>query len=120
MPYYYITILLFDGKQVRGVKEYLNNSIEIAYRHFQADAVKYYRGSQIKEFDCMMISRQSKLYKSWMKAKQIKKGMIEDPIGFLNNDNLSKGPSILNQRRSDIYKDKKNHWSENIIKDKND
>lgn len=102
MPYYYITILLFDGKQFRGVKEYLNSSIDIAYRHFQAEALNHYRGSQIKEFDCIMISRQSKLYKIWMKDKQIKKGMIEDPMGFLNNDSLSKGPSIPNQRRSDI------------------
>lgn len=120
MLYYYFTILLYDGKQVKGVKEYLNNSIDIAYRHFQAEAIKHYRESQIKEFDCIMISRQSKLYKIWMKARQIKRGMIEDPMGFLNNDNLSKSPSIPNQRRSDIYKDKINNWGENIIKNNND
>lgn len=36
-------------------------------------------------------------------------GMIEDLVEFLNNDSLSEGPSISNQRRNGIFKGKKNN-----------
>lgn len=72
MPYYHIRILLNDGKLIKGVKECENRNIDIVYRQYSMEADKHYRASHIKDFECFMISRQSKIYREWMEKRLIK------------------------------------------------
>ena len=72
MPYYYIKIKLNNKKWVNGIKEHHESRIDHVWRIFYDEALRHYRGSEIEDYDCFMISRQSGLYKKWMQKKSIK------------------------------------------------
>jgi hypothetical protein len=116
MPYYYITVSLYDGRVIKGVKENADIRIDIVYRIYLAESEKHFRASQIKEYECMMISRQSPIYKDWIKKKQFKKGMLGDAennrIELERNKNA---PFTPVPRRKDQMASTQ-HWGENIKK----
>ena len=94
MPFYLISIQLYNGKEIKGIKEAVNYNIDIMFRQFSKDAVLYFKSNQIKKFDCVMISRQSEIYKAWIKKKQLKKGMLDNYTTF-----MEEGPTIITESK---------------------
>lgn len=81
MPLYKISILLTSGKQITGIKEHTSGMLEVVFHFFKNKVSSHYGTGNIKEFDCVMISKQSKSYKSWMESQRVKagKGNLSEP-----------------------------------------
>ncbi len=73
MPFYYIIIELSNKITVRGVREHHDHRIDLVWRLFEAEAHKHYTGSQIKSFDCMMLSKQSAIYQKCLSKRHLRK-----------------------------------------------
>lgn len=71
MPYYLITIKLHDGKKVQGIKVHNNANIDAMYTFFHSQASSYYRNN-LKDFDCVIVAKQSKAYRKWIDGKKKK------------------------------------------------
>ena len=80
MAMYKLSITLYSGKQIIGVKEHMSRMIEVVFNFFRNKCIAHYGESNIKEFDCVMISKQSKTYKSWMEKRKKKAGIINSSM----------------------------------------
>lgn len=68
MPYYKITVHTRDKKSI-GIRQHDTINIEVIFNHFRKKAIASYGESNIKFFDCVMISKQSGDYQKWMVGK---------------------------------------------------
>ena len=110
MPYYFITVLLHDGKLIKGLKENLDSRIDIVWRFYLAESQKHYR--QIKEYHCVMISKQSSIYIDWLEKRNKK---VEDRR--FGDEETSK-PFTGNLTRKEQFKDRQGDWGDTFKKSK--
>ena len=80
MAYYLITVTLLNKPTVKGIKEHGSSMIEVVYNYFKNKAHAHFGHSYIKEFDCVMISKQSESYKNWMEKRKKKAGIKTDSM----------------------------------------
>ncbi len=65
---YKITIQLKNGEIVSGLRENDNLHIDPVYIEYFTKASQFYQYDNIVEFDCVMISRNSKTYQQYSEA----------------------------------------------------
>ncbi len=78
MAYYRISVILTNKPPVIGIKEHSSLMIEVVFNYFRNKAYAHFGQSYIKEFDCVMISKQSENYKKWMEKRKKKAGINTD------------------------------------------
>ena len=78
MPYYKISVVLSNKPPIIGVREHSSAMIEVVFNYFKNKAYAHFGGSNIREFDCVMISKQSGSYKVWMQKRNKKAGISKD------------------------------------------
>lgn len=71
MPHYKITYTL-KGKRSSGVRELDNPDVEVAYNHFYKKTTDKFGDYDIKNFDCVKLSKKSPDYLKWIANKQKK------------------------------------------------
>ena len=74
MPFYQIIIRLQSGEVIKGVRENQNMYIERVWDEYHSLAYKSY-GPKMDKFACIQISKNSRIYKDYVKG--IKK--VEPP-----------------------------------------
>lgn len=96
MPHYRITVTTRD-KTAIGIRQHDNANIDVLYNYFYKKAVAAYGESNIKDFDCVIISRQSNDYIQWMK----KKNKTTDDLEITNDQPISRIQSSRKQAPKD-------------------
>ena len=86
MACYKITISLINKPSIIGIKEHSSSMIEVVFNYFRNKAFAYYGESNIKEFDCVLISKQSPDYKIWMEKRRKKAGISKDTFTLGKED----------------------------------
>ena len=82
MACYKITIKLTNKPTIVGIKEHSSSMIEVVFNYFRNKSFAHYGESNIKEFDCVLISKQSADYKAWMEMKKKKAGISKDTFSL--------------------------------------
>ena len=78
MACYKITIELTNKLSIVGIKEHSSSMIEVVFNYFRNKSFAHYGESNIIEFDCVLISKQSADYKAWMEKRKKKAGISKD------------------------------------------
>jgi hypothetical protein len=68
MVWYRITYKKANGRPVSGIKQYHIKNIDDAFDYFQAKAKA--SEPELQEFDCVMISEKSEVFKAWVTARE--------------------------------------------------
>lgn len=71
MGFYHISYL-HKGKRSSGVRELDNPDVEVAYNYFYKATTDRFGDYDIKDFDCVKLSKKSPLYLKWLRVKQNK------------------------------------------------
>lgn len=75
MAVYWISIVDAKGVSLTGARSLQIEDLDFAWNHFYQIAVQRMGGAgQIRSYDCMKLSRHSKLYKRW-EAQQAKQSI---------------------------------------------
>ena len=78
MPYYLLNIVLRNGQKVNGIRQHKSYELDLVWRELQAFALAYYKTTYFRYYDCVMLSKQSPVYRTYIKNK----GQMYNPDTF--------------------------------------
>jgi hypothetical protein len=74
MPYYRITITMNNSKKLAGIKENATGDIDFMFQHYYRLACQRLGQENIIDFDCVLVSQHSNVFKAWKGTEKKVKG----------------------------------------------